>query len=911
MKFVFNPLTGNLTPVPNQATEIEYDNSTSGLTATQLQDAVDELEVQIAAIPDPITYKGTWNASTNTPTLANTDTGKTGFLYQVNAAGSVDFGAGSISFEVGDKVVNNGTTWDKWDMTDAVTSVNGQAGIVVLDTDDISEGSSLYFTDERAQDAAGAMATSSSKVSLSYNDGLNTLTPDIVAGSLVNADISASAAIDATKIADGTVTSAEFQYLGGVTSDIQNQINGKQATGNYVTALTGDVTASGPGSVAATLATVNSNVGTFGSATNVSTVTVNAKGLVTAASSTAIQITESQVTNLTSDLAAKVSQIYVDNTVTKNYIPNGTFEAGNTTGWSLGTTGTLTNAIPTGSPTFGSGASGNLSISTITSGQLAGTTSLGLVSSAATTAGNMLHTDALAIDIADQAKILTAKFYYKVQSGTVDMSGTSNNSFGIAAYDVTNSSWLPVVGNFAMTQSSGVGIATATMQTNSTTASIRFVIYNANATSGAVTLYFDTLTLGPLTAPIGATATDWQSYTPTITGFGTPSGVEFEWRRVGDTAQIQGKFISGTATATEARISLPNNISSAGTDKIPTIMFAGYGVGNFTGASQYTLLIEPSVTYLTMSQQGASNAGLTKLNGSAIFGSGNQFSFRASIPIAGWSSNVQMSNDTDTRIVAAQITGNPASAAAGAVIIVPTITYDTHGAYNATTGRYTTPVTGMYKVSGFFDSSTDGVALDVYVDGSPSVRVGRTEVSGKCAFTGTVKVNAGQLLDLRTQTGGGVDAGNVYINYERLSGPSVVAATETIAASYYVSANFAASTTTPINYDTRIFDTHSAVTPSATVWKFTAPAAGIYQVSLVNMDVSPAAVVFFDLYKNGTIFQGTVAKTDPDTGYGLGGSPLIQLNAGDYIDIRPNSSKTVRGGALTESNTSVVSINRI
>lgn len=34
----------------------------------------------------------------------------------------------------------------------------------------------------------------------------------------------------ATKIANGTVTDAEFQYLGSVTSDIQTQINGKLAT---------------------------------------------------------------------------------------------------------------------------------------------------------------------------------------------------------------------------------------------------------------------------------------------------------------------------------------------------------------------------------------------------------------------------------------------------------------------------------------------------------------------------------------------------------------------------------------------------------------------------------------------------------------------------------------------------------
>lgn len=77
------------------------------------------------------------------------------------------------------------------------------------------------------------------------------------------------------------------------------------AASGGITALTGDVTATGPGSVPATLATVNSNVGSFGSASSVASVTVNAKGLTTAASSISIQIAESQVTNLVSDLAGK------------------------------------------------------------------------------------------------------------------------------------------------------------------------------------------------------------------------------------------------------------------------------------------------------------------------------------------------------------------------------------------------------------------------------------------------------------------------------------------------------------------------------------------------------------------------------------------------------------------------------
>lgn len=47
-----------------------------------------------------------------------------------------------------------------------------------------------------------------------------------------NNEIKAAAAIDATKIADGSVSNTEFQYLDGVTSSIQTQLNGKQ--GNLV-----------------------------------------------------------------------------------------------------------------------------------------------------------------------------------------------------------------------------------------------------------------------------------------------------------------------------------------------------------------------------------------------------------------------------------------------------------------------------------------------------------------------------------------------------------------------------------------------------------------------------------------------------------------------------------------------------
>lgn len=75
---------------------------------------------------------------------------------------------------------------------------------------------------------------------------------------------------------------------GYLSSTDWNTFNGKQASGNYLTALTGDGTASGPGSSALTLATVNVNTGSWGSSIAIPNFTVNGKGLLTAAGTNAV-----------------------------------------------------------------------------------------------------------------------------------------------------------------------------------------------------------------------------------------------------------------------------------------------------------------------------------------------------------------------------------------------------------------------------------------------------------------------------------------------------------------------------------------------------------------------------------------------------------------------------------------------
>lgn len=54
--------------------------------------------------------------------------------------------------------------------------------------------------------------------------------------SIVNADIASGAAIDAAKIADGSVSSAEFQFINSLTSNAQTQLDGKlNDTGDTIT----------------------------------------------------------------------------------------------------------------------------------------------------------------------------------------------------------------------------------------------------------------------------------------------------------------------------------------------------------------------------------------------------------------------------------------------------------------------------------------------------------------------------------------------------------------------------------------------------------------------------------------------------------------------------------------------------
>jgi hypothetical protein len=151
----------------------------------------------------------------------------------------------------------------------------------------------------------------------------------------------------------------------------------------------------------------------------------------------------------------------------------------------------------------------------------------------------------------------------------------------------------------------------------------------------------DVYSKGETDALIPAVLTPWVAYTPTLTGFGTATGIEFYSRRVGDTLELKGKFTCGTTTAVEARMSLGydgtnGGITSEGSDKLPSgTSLCGTGAISVASAVLIHTLIERSVGYITFGIQTVSSAGLTKANGTA-FSSGQTVSIFASVPIDTW-----------------------------------------------------------------------------------------------------------------------------------------------------------------------------------------------------------------------------------------------------------------------------------
>lgn len=139
----------------------------------------------------------------------------------------------------------------------------------------------------------------------------------------------------------------------------------------------------------------------------------------------------------------------------------------------------------------------------------------------------------------------------------------------------------------------------------------------------------------------------WESYSPTLgAGFGTTSGVSVYWRRIGNSIDIKGSFISGTLAASSASITLPTGltIGTITTDQrsvsgVFTSMASGSQEGiisnNRVGLLTTSLGTSTSTLYFAV----AGTAGTINMNnGNALNATtGDSFAFQVNgLSISGW-----------------------------------------------------------------------------------------------------------------------------------------------------------------------------------------------------------------------------------------------------------------------------------
>lgn len=108
-------------------------------------------------------FKGFWNAATNTPTIAD-GSGSNGDYYFVSTAGSQNLGSGVISFNTGDMVINSSGVWSKIPAQNLVTSVFGRLGSITAEAGD-------YDAEKITNVASGNITATNVQNALNQLDG--------------------------------------------------------------------------------------------------------------------------------------------------------------------------------------------------------------------------------------------------------------------------------------------------------------------------------------------------------------------------------------------------------------------------------------------------------------------------------------------------------------------------------------------------------------------------------------------------------------------------------------------------------------------------------------------------------------------------------------------------------------------
>jgi hypothetical protein len=462
----------------------------------------------------------------------------------------------------------------------------------------------------------------------------------------------------------------------------------------------------------------------------------------------------------------------------------------------------------------------------------------------------------------------------------------------------------------------------------------------SQAVGSACSLEFDNFTCSRVTAPIGPVVTDFRGYAPATTGFsaGTTPNINVIWRRVGDSVHIIGTFVAGgtgIGVSGDMEIFLPSGMS-IDTTKIGTGIAVGAAEIHNAGNYRYSgsVVLASSTSFKISARANAATGG--NLMGTAIPEAGwwnitgDQFSFEMMAPISGWSSSVQMSNDTDTRVVAAAVASGAAVGVTNNTIQLPfgATTLDTHAGVGV--NQYTIPVSGFYRISATartqfsISDATFNHSLNIYKNASVSV-TDAVQGDGKnnaglywlgTFVDGIVQCVAGDVITIRFTTNytGTATTGLQYCSINRLSGPSVIAASETVALVRKSSSGQTINNGIGAYVDLPIadIDTHNgwvaasgSYNAATGTWSvqnpgYRVPVSGKYLVSGTVgylQDVFNGSIASTNLLKNGSSFATGVSSSSASSAqYITSATAMVNCVAGDLISLNTFQST---GGTRT------------
>ena len=216
----------------------------------------------VTTLTGDVTTSG-FSAGSATATLANVSAGGTSTKVTFDTKGRVTSGttlSGSDIPPLSAAIITSGT----------LAVANGGTGATTLAANNVILGNGTNTVQVVAPGTSGNVLTSNGTTWTST--GLPASVTSVTGTAPISVATGTSTPVISMSQANGTTN-------GYLSSADWTTFNSKQAAGNYITALTGDVTASGAGSAAATLSTTGVNAGTY------TKVTVDAKGRVTAGSS--------------------------------------------------------------------------------------------------------------------------------------------------------------------------------------------------------------------------------------------------------------------------------------------------------------------------------------------------------------------------------------------------------------------------------------------------------------------------------------------------------------------------------------------------------------------------------------------------------------------------------------------------